>query len=118
MAEMDQVVIKLPEEVVLEALKQQLSRTDPANTAAKCEVLAKAVRSYIRDGLQIQAAGLPTPELREALKRNSTDAGEIELLVLILEKCDEVKFAKKELPIAEFDSLCAKFEDFLKVPGT
>ncbi len=113
-AELNQVIVKSPAETVLEDLKQQLSRTDPANVAAKCEALAKAVRTYIREGLQIQAASVPTPELREALKRNGAEAGTIELFITILEKCDEVKFAKKELPITEFEGLCARFEDFLK----
>ncbi len=115
LAQQQVMAVQTPRERILTELRQRIDLSDPGHIDEKCEALSKAVRSYLKECRSIEAAYLPTRELEQELDRQQIDEEERQTLILVLASCDEVKFAKKNLPISEFENLYTKFEYYFEV---
>lgn len=107
-----------PTERILRDLQEKIEQTPPEESSAKCEALSKAVRTYIRDTAGFDVSYLPTQELEHELQQSEFDKEQTELFTAILRLCDEAKFARKEIPLADFDPLYQEFVSLLKREDT
>lgn len=108
-----------PYEKIYTELRERIDLSEPGQTAEKCEALAKSTREYLQICRDIGSAYMPTADLERELSLSEIDEKEANDLLLILKKCDEVKFAKMDMPISEFENLYTRFEGYLvAVHGT
>lgn len=115
LAEMNQNAVKTPEEQILESLTASVDISDPEQMDQKWQILSRAVRRYLSECRHVNATHLPTRELSDELPRLAFNEKETDLFVNILTAGDEVKFARKELPLEHFEKYYSDFIQLLKL---
>ena len=103
-----------PSEKILADLIKDIDLADPTDMDKKSDLLSHAVRKFLRDCRGIEASHLPTIDLEQEFNKKQFNKNESDLFISILATCDEVKFARKDLPINEFEVLYNNFEQFLR----